>query len=286
MKKKRFVSMALLVSILSGCTAKPDSSTSLISTITVPETGNTWYINGGLTAAEIPADAQNALDQASLADTEGAVFEPIVLLARQIVSGTNYEILGVKYNESLAKSETLKVVTIHKDAEGNADLTGTVNFNLNDVTSKDNEYASEEMTGAWEVNSECTAQGDEAENPTDFEKVINPDNINKTYTTLAILGKSVDDENNNNYALLCLRKEAGEDGADDYCYAVATVKQKMSDEPTSLVSVYEIDPAVYASEEGSQVINQKLASAVLPDAAQKAFNSVNVRAFETDASAE
>jgi len=69
-------------------------------------------------ATELPADAQAAFDKA----TEGRdEYIPVVLLSRQIVSGTNYCILCQAKTGDAERSWAL--VYIHADPEGNVDIT-------------------------------------------------------------------------------------------------------------------------------------------------------------------
>ena len=68
-------------------------------------------------ATELPADAQAAFDKA----TEGRdEYIPVVLLSRQIVSGTNYCILCQAKTGDAERSWAL--VYIHADPEGNVDI--------------------------------------------------------------------------------------------------------------------------------------------------------------------
>lgn len=262
MKKNIIAASATAVLLMTGCTI-PQSSSSKSPTAsgTASVSEGSWQVSNDLAAAELPDDAQKALEQVMAASTDGGTFQPIALLARQAVSGTNYEILGFSDDSSAASS--LEVVTIYENLEGNAEITGNVMMNLADVTDQDHEYKQEpEAVGAWETNTDGIAQDDKSEKA--------PTNGNKIYTTVVVLGK-----NGDRTASLCFEKAVLKDGSRSYCYAIITDSIE-TDGETKMDSVYEIDPADWAGSQSTWYVNPDLSSAALPEEAQKAFDGAAV----------
>ena len=73
-------------------------------------------------AAELPEDAQAALDKA-LDGLVGAKYTPVALLSTQIVAGTNYCILCQITPVVPDATPTWALVYVHADLQGNAEIT-------------------------------------------------------------------------------------------------------------------------------------------------------------------
>ena len=80
-----------------------------------------WQIKGSGKPGATSEEAESALQDAAM--KEGLIVMPIVLLGQQVVSGTNYMFLV--YSDS-----SLNVLTVNKDAEGNATVSSNLPLDL------------------------------------------------------------------------------------------------------------------------------------------------------------
>lgn len=98
------------------------------------ETADSNELVGGWTIAHhegtiIPADASTALTSA-MKNYDGMMFRPLVLLATQVVSGTNYLILCEGAAVTQDPQEGLYAVTVYADLSGNAQISNVQMLNL------------------------------------------------------------------------------------------------------------------------------------------------------------
>ena len=111
-------------------------------------------LDGGWTPYEtiqapiLTKDAEDAFTLA-LASWNGLPMDPAVLLATQLVSGTNYAFLAkVKILPERAASGWY-IVTVYQDLQGNAKVTGAVEINPADLKTLE-ELPEKALLGAWE----------------------------------------------------------------------------------------------------------------------------------------
>ena len=81
--------------------------------------GWSWYLEQD--AITLPEDAADALEKAA-GELDGASYEPISYLGRQIVAGTNYSILCRQTCSDANATQALTVLTIYEDPDGNATI--------------------------------------------------------------------------------------------------------------------------------------------------------------------
>lgn len=118
-----------------------------------------WAIKEGVIGGKID-DATLAIFNKACEGFAGQGFEPLALMATQVVAGTNYMFL-CKGTTVTANPETaLKVVTIYADLQGNAQILKVADFNLTDYLF-DNSLSIDQLAGGWTVNT--GAQGIDAE---------------------------------------------------------------------------------------------------------------------------
>ena len=79
----------------------------------------------------------------------GETYEPVCVLATQLVSGTNYAFLARGTTVTETPVSNFFVVTIYKDLEGNASLKGISEINLSDIHTRAD--VDEDIVGGWEV---------------------------------------------------------------------------------------------------------------------------------------
>ena len=74
-------------------------------------------------------EAQAAFDKAT-AEFDGNDLEPMALLATQVVAGTNYAILCHSELVTAEPVESIQVVIVYEDLEGNATISGISNLDI------------------------------------------------------------------------------------------------------------------------------------------------------------
>ena len=82
-----------------------------------------WQMPEQITVAEIPEEAKNAFNKAVEGFT-GNDLTPMALLGTQVVAGTNYAFLCHSKLATAEPSESIQVVIVYEDLEGNAEITG------------------------------------------------------------------------------------------------------------------------------------------------------------------
>jgi len=122
--------------------------------------------------------------------------EAVALLAKQVVSGTNYMFLakdGSKY----------KIVIVYNDLEGKSSITKVSDFDYTKYTNKNIEDNSEELVGGWNVDYVIGEGLIDRDVQSIFENAT-ATLTGMTYSPIALLGKQV--VSGTNYAILCFGK--------------------------------------------------------------------------------
>lgn len=94
----------------------------------VPETGG-WTVYTNAKPAELPNDAQLSFNKACETFV-GAIYTPLALLGTQVVAGTNYAVIANGVSTDPGATETIAVLTIYADTEGNAEIINIKNLDL------------------------------------------------------------------------------------------------------------------------------------------------------------
>ena len=161
--------------------------------------------------AYLNEEAKEVFDKA-FEDYAPLEVEPVALLAKQVVAGTNYMYLA-KGHEKGVDVDTYKIVVIYKSLDGKYLVTSSKDFEYTKYTEENRDYGDSDAVGAFEV----VKLGDEAVLDKDVQTVF--DNATSTlvgmsYTPIATLGKK-----GNDYALLCYATPTVPN-AKDYIYVV------------------------------------------------------------------
>ncbi len=82
-----------------------------------------WQMPEQITAAEIPEEAESAFNKAMEGFT-GNDLTPMALLGTQVVAGTNYAFLCHSKLVTAEPAESIQVVIVYEDLDGNASITG------------------------------------------------------------------------------------------------------------------------------------------------------------------
>lgn len=88
-----------------------------------------WQIPDQITTAEIPEEASSAFNKAVEGFT-GNGLTPMALLGTQVVAGTNYAFLCHSRTVTEEPIESIQVVIVYEDLEGNATITGINNVDV------------------------------------------------------------------------------------------------------------------------------------------------------------
>ncbi len=87
-----------------------------------------WQVNTDMQDPKIQEEIKDAFDKATSEDT--VIYTPIVVLAKQVVAGTNYAIMTQA--EDAEENFSIEVLTIYKDLQGNAKVISSAYVNLAD----------------------------------------------------------------------------------------------------------------------------------------------------------
>lgn len=153
-------------------------------------------ITGGWTTVQedtLPREAGDALEKA-VSDLEGAVYEPVRLLAEQVVAGTNYAIL-CRVTPVVPDAEgSYYIVYVYEDLEGNAEI-----MRLQSLLGEESEGSeeTEEIDGGWSGSvDEATEEAGETALAAALEGLVGA-----VYEPEAVVGTQV--VSGTNYLILC-----------------------------------------------------------------------------------
>ena len=201
-----------------------------------------WTIDTAAEAAELPEEVQEAFEKAA-EGLDGNDLTPLAYFSKQIVAGTNYQILCRSLPVTENPVPKLQVIVIYADLEGNAEILNIADFNIADYTDNDGaDLRSEDVTGGWEV-------------PEDYTKGTLPDNVKaafekgieqvggSTFTPMAYLGSQV--VAGTNYAILMEGELASQEPVSNI--QVAIVYEDL-DGNAELTNICTLDPADFTEQ--------------------------------------
>ncbi len=153
-------------------------------------------VTGGWTTVDedtMPQEAGDALEKA-VSELEGAEYEPVRLLAEQMVSGTNYAILCRVIPVVPDAEGSYNIVYVYEDLEGNAEI-----LRLQSLLGDEGEDSedTEEIVGGWTGSAdEETEEAGEAALEAALEGLVGA-----AYEPVAVAGTKV--VSGTNYLILC-----------------------------------------------------------------------------------
>lgn len=114
---------------------------------------NTGTLLGGWTTAEVgrtdlAEDEKEVWDKA-MQELLGVDYEPVTVLATQVVSGTNYAFLARATTVTAEPESKFVIVKIYKDLEGNVKCSAVNEIDVTDI--KTREDVDDAIVGGWEV---------------------------------------------------------------------------------------------------------------------------------------
>ena len=138
-----------------------------------------WEVNSGSLSIDDDAnkDAKEAFENAT-DGLEGYFYEPIAVLGRQVVAGTNYSILCRGTVVVPDAEPVFEIITIYEDLDGNTEITGDREIFSGDSDAQGG-YAVNDGEVSFEGNEDVKAAFDKA-----MESLVGAD-----YEPVAYLGK-------------------------------------------------------------------------------------------------
>lgn len=206
MKKKAL--LAVLISmILCMATAIPawaaspsqdDSTTGAVLTVQAAQDG-AWTINKK--SGTYVTKAQKKLFNQALKGYTGVTFEPVFVVATQVVAGTNYAYFCKASTVTKNPKTSWKVVVVNKNLKGKATVKAINNFYFKKISTLKNAPASSNMPGAWKnITKKYTPEGIPASALKAFNKA-NAKYVGVDLTPLVLL--STQTVAGTNYRYLC-----------------------------------------------------------------------------------
>ena len=132
--------------VLTGCGAAPQQPAE--STQEGEFVGG-WTINSSVAPVLDSQDAAVFLPVYQKLSAAGNDFEPVALLATQVVAGTNYAFLCTRAPSSSAPVDAWYVVTVYQDLDGNSEVLATKQLELGNIATS--EASAGEVVGGWSV---------------------------------------------------------------------------------------------------------------------------------------
>ena len=152
-----------------------------------------WALNEEM-KGNVPSDVQKAFDKAMESYKE-APLEAIDYLGNQVVAGKNHMLLCRTTDPA-----GLKVAVVYEDLEGNAEITGTTNFDIGEYSQKEDGAAGEQgLSGGWSVYEDQPVAELPADVQTAWDKAMQG-LTGADYTPAILLGSQL--VSGNNYAIL------------------------------------------------------------------------------------
>lgn len=187
-----------MAAALTGCKKNEPETLPETAPDPLPAAGG-WSVNNDFGDAQIPEDAQSALEKA-LESYDGAKLEPVALLGSQIVAGTNYALLCRNTMVTANPVTKLSVVYVYKDLGGNAEILNVKDLNIPDYTGEGSvDFDPAELTGGWKVYTEYSAKLPDTVQEAFDEALSGLTGVG--YNPVAYLGSQV--VAGANYAVLC-----------------------------------------------------------------------------------
>ena len=200
------IAAALATSVaLVGCgqATPPKTETKPAENKTTEQVVGGWTAYDGTTPS-VTDEERQVFDQAVVSE-EGARYEPVRVLATQVVSGTNYAYLARGTTNTAEPAASWYVVVVYQDLSGNVSLASAKPIDLAD-TKTTNETTSTNMVGGWEVRDPANSVLEPKEAADAFDKAA------ESYADIALrpvatLGSQV--VAGANYLMLCSGTPAG-----------------------------------------------------------------------------
>ena len=133
---KKIACAVLLIALIAAMTACTSKVKATENNAPAEETKEESMIDGGWENPESMDVTDEIRDKVAraTADMLGVDYEPIAVIGRQIVAGTNYKVLCKLTAVTPDAAATYAIVTIYEDLEGNVEMTEVLNCDAEIVT--------------------------------------------------------------------------------------------------------------------------------------------------------
>ena len=203
------------------------------------QTSGGWEVDPEAEAVKLPEEVETAFHNATELLT-GTEFTPIAYFSKQVVAGTNYQVLCRSALTTMDSSPGLQVVVIYQDLEGNAEVLNIADFDIGEYTGQDeDEDVDGPLSGGWEVPEDYTTSELPEKVKAAYEAGIGQENA-EALTPMAYLGSQV--VAGTNYAVLV---HSGSGGGS---IQVATIYEDL-DGKAELTNLCAVDPADFNEQE-------------------------------------
>ena len=128
------------------------------------------------------------------------ILDPVALLGKQVVAGTNYMFLAKGYQKGEEDKATYKIVIIYKNLEGMSTITRVKDFDFTKYTNENIENNTEKLVGGWFVESSGKLNVLDGKVGEIWEKATET-LTGMSYNPIAVVGKQL--VSGTNYAVLC-----------------------------------------------------------------------------------
>ena len=207
--------------LLAGCRKNTEQPAGSDSSAKEPESlaGGTllggWAVTGDMTSQL--TDDEKAVFVQAIDGLVGAEYEPIAVIATQLVAGTNYAYLCTTTPVVPDAAPHWTIAVVYKDLQGNASLTNVADLELMDVKILE-QTESQMAVGAWEITEPSgkpvMLPSEEAQAA--FEKATE-NYVGVDFKPIALLGTQL--VAGTNYKVLC-RGTLSTGDASTYLYVV------------------------------------------------------------------
>lgn len=236
-KKLSTILLALImITMVTACGSSSETSQNDNSAESTDALTGGWELFAN-EANALPEYVQEAFDKAKETFT-GSELKPVVYVASQVVSGTNYMILCEATTTTETPSTSYQMVIVYADLDGNAEITQIKEFDLNAYTEGEGaEVNTEQLAGGWEVAEDKSSVVIPQNAKDVFDKATENLDGNEL-EPMALLGTQVVE--GTNYAFLCFSTLQTEETINGI--QVVTVYEDL-DGNAEVINISTVDPA-------------------------------------------
>lgn len=169
MRKIAFImALTLGMALLAGCSSSAQQTTAAAPAegSTADQTLGGWEI---LDAESVLSADESAIFEKAAEGWTGAEFDPVAVIATQVVAGTNYCFLAKVTAVTATPESHYAFVYVYADLEGNAKISGTKDIEINVDDSEDTGDTTEGLAGGWAI---ADLDGIKVQNQDKLEKAL------------------------------------------------------------------------------------------------------------------
>ena len=151
--KKAMLAVIVAVVLSLGAAVPAFAATSPLEVASAETDMSTQVATGGWTVNEKTGTyvtaAQKKLFKKATAELTGVTYTPVIVMAKQVVAGTNYAYFCKAETVTASKSVSWKVVIVNKPLSGKPSVLKVNNFNFKKIKTQENAPKASNASGAW-----------------------------------------------------------------------------------------------------------------------------------------